>query len=742
MAVLAILEADARAAARLSAALAGDHDIVTCATWEHLRSALEQGGFDGCVVDADHPDRATALGRIAQLRERHPAIAIIACVEAGYDLGIYDLGGLGIAGILICRPQPTRKIRAEVDRALATARADRIARSLEGRFASPGPDAIGWAVEHAGPDTTVDKLAAALGHTPRSLRQALDDAGLPAPTRVLLWGRLLLAGARLGRDGRTVEDVAFSLGYSTATSLARAMKSQTGLTPGEVSAEGGMDRVHDALFREARERARRRLGKIASLALAATLPLLSACATLGLGASVDRGAIDEVLSTAPLARAHVGVLAVDAGTGRTIYARNADRWFVPASNQKILTTAASWVLLGPDHRWRTELRAAGSVSNGRLDGDLVLVARGDPTLSRRFWPSGVAALEALADSVHAHGIREVTGRLVVDVSAWDSTSLAPTREVDDLVFGYGATGGAFAIDEGELTAVVRGAEAAGGIADVAWSPAGGDGRVSARVETAPADSTTRVTARYFPESRRLVLEGRVPAGAVDTLSFAQRDPVLWASAELAAALGRAGVRVRGGWRVAWTGAESEGALLATLESPPLSEVVAETLGPSQNWLAEQLARTLGVERGPSAASGGSLAAGLSAMRAFLVDEVRIDPDDLRARDGSGLSAYNLVTPRALVAVLRYMDARPDGAAYRRALAEALEVDSTLDERLAGLEGRVFAKTGSISNVNTLSGFLVTSDGRDVVFSIMTNATVTGADQARDAIDRIVRVLAR
>lgn len=759
MAVLAILEADARSAARLSAALAGEHDVVVCSTWDCLHGALDRGGFDGCVVDADHPDRAAASEQIAGLRVRHPGLAIIACVEAGYDLGYYDLGGLGVSGILVYRPQPAAKIRAEVDRALATARADRVARSLQDRYAAPGPDAIGWAVEHAGADTSVEKLAAALGHTPRSLRHALEGAGLPAPTRVLLWGRLLLAGARLGRDGRTVEDVAFSLGYSTATSLARAMKGQTGLTPGQVSAAGGMERVREALFPETGARATRRLDMIASLAL---LFALGGCATLGLGGgAIDRGAIDDLLATPPLSRAHVGVLAVDARTGRTLYARNADRWFVPASNQKVLVSAAAWSLLGSEYRWRTELRAAGPVRDGRLEGDLVIVASGDPSFSGRYWESGVAALEAIADSVRRAGIREVTGRLVVDVSAWDSTTVAPTREVDDLVFAYGATGGAFAIDEGAVRAIVRGGVRAGDPAEVEASPRGSDGRFFSRIETAAMDSATRVTARFFPEGRRLVLEGSVGAGAVDTLVFAQRDPVRWASAELAAALARAGVRVTRGWSVRWTaeedadgrpcaparprgchapaaGASDSSALLAALESPPLSELVAATLGPSPNWLAEQLVRSLAAERGER----GSLSEGLEVMGSFLVDDVGLDPLDVRPRDGSGLSAYNLVTPRALVRVLSYMDARADGTAFRRALAAPGEDDSTLEDRLAGLEGRVFAKTGSISNVNSLSGFIVGRNGQNVVFSILSNATGARADDVREAIDEIVRVLAR
>jgi D-alanyl-D-alanine carboxypeptidase/D-alanyl-D-alanine-endopeptidase (penicillin-binding protein 4) len=645
-----------------------------------------------------------------------------------------------VAGILVPYAAPPA-VRALVDKALATARAEGVARALAGRFASPGPDAIGWAVEHAGPDTTVEKLAAALGHTPRSLRQALEDAGLPAPTRVLLWGRLLLAGARLSRDGRTVEEVAFSLGYATATSLARAMKSQTGLTPREISEHGGMERVRDALFpADRRSRPTRGLGRIACVAL---LSSLLACASLGGGRSegVDRDAIDAVVDSSPLDRAHFGILAVDAETGRTLYERSADQWFVPASGQKILVTAAAWSLLGPEYRFRTEVWVTGRSTDGRVDGELVVLGSGDPSFSARYWDSGSNALRALADSVAAVGMRHVTGALLVDVSAWDSTTVAPTREVDDLALAYGATGGAFAIDEGELQVVVRAAPWAGLPAEVEWSPGAEADFLASRITTAPPDAARRIRARYLPEARRVELQGAVEVGTVDTLAFAQRDPVRMATGVLARALAHAGVSIEQGSGVRWTAGEAIGSdclagsvrscprarFVTALRSPPLAELTRAVLEPSQNWISEQLLLALGAERGEL----GSWPEGLRVLGDFLVNDVGLDSLDVLPRDGSGLSAYNLVTPRALVRVL-----------HRAALAEPGERDSTLEERLPGLEGRVFAKTGTISNVNSLSGYLVRESGQDVAFSILANGAGLDDSVVEGAIDDIVGALVR
>ncbi|MBM4183539.1 MAG: D-alanyl-D-alanine carboxypeptidase/D-alanyl-D-alanine-endopeptidase [Gemmatimonadetes bacterium] len=746
------MQADARVVARLYEALADDHEVLVCSSWEALQRSLGRRSFDGCLVDADHPNRHIAAREIARLRDEQPGLAVIACVEEGYALAYYDLGGLGVAGIVAAGAQAPA-VRSIVDRALATARADGIARGLEGRFASPGTVAIGWAVEHAGPDTSVEKLAAALGHTPRSLRQALEDAGLPGPTRVLLWGRLLLAGARLGRDGRTVEDVAFSLGYATATSLARAMKSQTGLTPREISEHGGMERVRDALFPDDdRGRPpRNRLGRIACVALLAALQ--ASCASLGVGGGgVDRSAIDAVLEAEPLDRAHFGVMAVDARTGRTLYQRNEQQWFVPASNQKILVTAAAWTRLGAEHRFRTEVWAAGQLSGGVLDGDLVVIGSGDPSLSDRFWEWGFAALRALADSIDAAGVRHVTGSLLIDVSAWDSTTVAPTREVDDLAFDYGATGGAFAIDEGELDVIVRAGPWVGLPADVDWTARVDEGMVVSRIQTVPEGQGRRIVARYQPETRRIELVGAIEVGTVDSLAIAQRDPVRLATAVLARALEHAGISVAQGSAVRWTPGEPIGSnclagavrgcprarVLTAIESPPLRELVRVVLEPSQNWVSEQLLLALGAAQGER----GSWPEGLRLMHEFLHDDVGIDSLDVSARDGSGLSAYNLVTPRALVRVLGYMAARPDAAAYRAAMPEPGEEDSTLEERLPGLEGRVFAKTGTISNVNSLSGYLVRENGQEVIFSILANGAGLDDEIVEQGIDDIVRILAR
>jgi D-alanyl-D-alanine carboxypeptidase/D-alanyl-D-alanine-endopeptidase (penicillin-binding protein 4) len=449
---------------------------------------------------------------------------------------------------------------------------------------------------------------------------------------------------------------------------------------------------------------------------------------------------------------HFGVYAIDLSSGQTLFSHNAHRKFIPASNQKILVSAAAISLLGPEYRLETSVGILGETFDSFVDGDIVVVGSGDPTFSDRYWAPGSQAVQAIADSLYAHGIRHVGGSLVVDVAAWDSATVGPTWEVEDLRHGYASTGGAFAIDEGELELIVSAGSTPSEPAGVTWSPIGTSDFVRSELKTAPKGTVTSIRADYLPESRVIVLRGKVGAGTVDTLSIAMRDPVRQSVAALAREIQRAGIEIEGGWRVQWPSKDmaSESCTrqdrracsgveqLFSMWSPPMSDIVAGILKPSQNWMTEQVVRVLGQGLG----GGGSWEEGLGVVEKFLVEEVGVHPSDLYARDGSGLSFYNLVTPRAIVSVLTEVHNSQSAAVFRGAMPTAGEEGSTLEHRLEGLEGRVRAKTGTISNVNSLSGYLVRGNGEEVAFSILSNGSGMPASRVRSAIDEIVRALAR
>ncbi len=516
-------------------------------------------------------------------------------------------------------------------------------------------------------------------------------------------------------------------------------------------------------------RGQHRLLSIPSLVLLLSLLAPAGCTTFGGGGEDGSLAreIREIISAPPLDQVHWGILIQDADTRRVLFSRNAERKFIPASNMKVLTTATALSLWGPDHRFRTEAWGVGRLNpeSGELDGDLVIRPSGDPTFSQRFHPDDTAPLDSLAARLAAAGLRDIRGRVLVDASAWDSTTVPGTWNASNLPYYYAAGGGVLAIAEGAFGVEVRGGGAEGDDASWRWWPEPPRGFTSTYFRTAHPDSTLRWSLDYLPESRRLRIRGRVPAGNMDTLWVAQRDPVGVATSALLTALEAHGIRSEDGLRVSWTGGEAlahghcvtgnpSGAatlsdtpllpdcpgatLLATLESPPLVEIVRGVLKPSQNWMAEQLVRAMGAAFGER----GSRREGLEVEEDFLRDTMAVDSLDLSLNDGSGLSSYNLVTPRAMVRILEFMRGSPHGEIYREALAEPQDSVGTLRSRLEGLEGQLFAKTGTISNVNSLSGYLVTDGGREVIFSVLTNGSGLPSRRVRAAIDQVVRAAAR
>jgi D-alanyl-D-alanine carboxypeptidase/D-alanyl-D-alanine-endopeptidase (penicillin-binding protein 4) len=454
------------------------------------------------------------------------------------------------------------------------------------------------------------------------------------------------------------------------------------------------------------------------------------------------GAIDSIIGAPPLHRTHWGILVRDAASGRDLYRAGAHRHFVPASNTKLVIATTALGTLGPDHRFETPVYADAAWGD-TVATRLLVAGSGDPTLSARFHASEFAPLDSLAAAVAAAGIR-AAHELVIDASRFDDARVHPTWEVGDLPFGYAAPVGAFAIAEGTF-AVERAPGAAPG-EPARLGVLGGDAlqpiRSLVRTDTAGARSFLEVD--YLSRRDTITFSGAVALDArPDTSRFAVTDPDLFAGRAFAAALRTHGVRVDSVRVIA----DSAGAAalraatprtVARLESARLDTIVAVVLRPSQNWVAEQLLRSLGAAEG----GRGSWAAGIAAERRYLVDIAGIDSLAFSLRDASGLSAQNLLSPEAIVALLEHARRQPWSDRFRAALAAPGLRGSTLSNRLEPLEGRVLAKTGSIANVNSLSGYIVTDGGRHLSFSILTNGSGVPSAAVRQAIDAIVAAIAR
>lgn len=457
--------------------------------------------------------------------------------------------------------------------------------------------------------------------------------------------------------------------------------------------------------------------------------------------------VDSIVATPPLQRTHWGIEVFDPAAHRVLLQLNADRHFIPASNTKLVATITAMGLLGPDFHYRTPLLAQ-AVPGDSVARSLLVVGSGDPTMSARFDDNDFAPLDSLAATVAAAGIRRVAGSLVVDASRFSDSGVNEAWEVGDLPWTYAAPTGAFAIGEGGFQLVVTPGMAPGDSASCTEIGGPALQPVHAELVTDTAGARARWDVSTSQRRDTVFVKGRIAAGASpDTMSLAVIDPNLYAARALAAALRRQGITLDGDIVVlhdsaaaaVWQeGADPPYRTVATRLSPPLAEIVAALLKPSQNWMAEQLLKTLGAQT----VGEGSWRTGLAAERQYLVDTVGLDSLAFHLRDGSGLSAQDLLTPAAFVQLLAYVRRQPWGETFRFALAEPGVAKSTLEHRLSGLEGRIYAKTGTIANVNSLSGYVISDSGRELIFSILTNGSGLRSGMVRRAIDQIVRAIAR
>lgn len=456
--------------------------------------------------------------------------------------------------------------------------------------------------------------------------------------------------------------------------------------------------------------------------------------------------VDGVVDTPPLDRVHWGIAVLDARTGRPLLRRDARRLFIPASNMKLVTAAAAMELLGPDHRFTTTV-VAWVDPDGTADS-LVVAGSGDPSLGKPFHDPPLAPLDSLADSLAAAGLRAVAGPVVIDQSRFDSVLVHPAWETFDLDWYYAAPVAPFAITEAAHEVVIT-PGAAGAPARVELPFAAGLVRLDARVRTVPGGQPWDDALRRLPPDS-LVLRGGIGAAAgPDTSWIAQTDPGRTAGTALADALEAAGIPVAGPVGVHYRAlspirpsgdgdrpAQPRHEIRVTWRSPPLEEIIPLVLERSDNWIAEQLLKALGAEN----AGIGSWDTGSHVLERYLTERVGIEPGAAYVRDGSGLTAQNLLAPDALTALLLHVGQQPWAATFRAAMVQPGEEEGTLEDRLPRLREQVWAKTGTIRHVNALSGFVRTADGRELVFSILSNASGRPSAEVRRAIDRIVQAL--
>jgi D-alanyl-D-alanine carboxypeptidase/D-alanyl-D-alanine-endopeptidase (penicillin-binding protein 4) len=459
-----------------------------------------------------------------------------------------------------------------------------------------------------------------------------------------------------------------------------------------------------------------------------------------------RARLETELGQANALKLYWGIQITDRDTGETLYELNADHFFTPASNAKIITTALALATLGGDYRFHTTLEAKAPVgSDGRLAGTLILVGRGDPDLSNRRFPYagrgdrvGVVEkiLAELADDAVAKGLREVDGDIVADDSYFPYDPYPAGWTTGDLFFSFGSPVTAIAFNDNVVSVAIEPGQRAGDPATIRTEPAAALSAITTEIATGPPNTPSDFAVVRQPGVNFILLRGAIALGhAPMRLDVAMTAPAETAALALKQLFEARGVRVTGETRVQhapppFSNAggepiipdplpqlpEPNAAILAEHISPPLLESVRLTNKMSHNLHAELFLRTVGRAK----LGVGSTAAGLKAERDFLRTAGVADGEILLS-DGSGLARDDLVTPRGIVTLLRYIARQPWGRDFLATLPVA-GVDGTLEGRMTGsaASGLIEAKTGEIEHVRALSGYATTLRGESLVFSIFYN----------------------
>ena len=423
------------------------------------------------------------------------------------------------------------------------------------------------------------------------------------------------------------------------------------------------------------------------------------------------------------------------GTAEVLYGMNGARLMIPASSQKLLTTAAAAERLGWDYRFTTRILATGPIEDGTLQGDLIIVGNGDPTINRRH-PERWRAFDDWAAALREKGIQVIIGRVIGDDNAIAEPGWGMGWSWDDLAYGYGAPIGALQYNENQIDLLVGPGMVPGARAIISTSPPGSGILVDHGVTTAAHAAETKVEIARIPGTSFLEVRGQIAIGAQPiALTAAVDNPTRLYLSAFREALSRHGISVNGSMSdideldaPPPTHAATE---LLSDRSPPLSEVIDVTMKWSRNGYAETLLQAMSPPETPATDTRG-----LEALHETLTNW-SILPESYVPRDGSGLSRYDYVTAEALASLLTVLWKDPRHADLFRSTLPVAGLSGTLANRLKGTvaEGRVVAKTGSMSHVRSMAGYITTIEGEPLVFSILVNNFRVPASEIDALIDK-------
>ena len=436
--------------------------------------------------------------------------------------------------------------------------------------------------------------------------------------------------------------------------------------------------------------------------------------------------IEAIIETPEQKRSHWGILIETLNSEQILYQLNANRYFTPASNVKLFTTAAALYQLGADYQIRTPVYISGTPPNLT---SLRVVGRGDPTLTNK-------EFQELAKQLRKMGVRQIE-HLIVEDGYLPPPAINPSWEWSDIYYYYAVVVNSLILNENTVLLTVLPQKIHENV-KLEWSDpiAARQWKVDNQAITATEDTVYSVEINGFLGNPKLEITGELAVDSQpDIWGLAILEPAQYFVDSLAYILGTEGIVVRDRLvnqnNISQFPSETK---ITTITSPSLAFLLEKTNQESNNLFAEVLLKTLATELESKDS--------LKALTDTLT-ELGVEPSSYKLVDGSGLSHHNFATPQAVVEVLKLMAKNQNNNIFRQSLAVA-GVNGTLKNRLENTSkvSNLQAKTGSLSGVSALSGYLETPNYQPLVFSIIVNKSTHQSSKLRQVIDEIILLLSR
>jgi len=458
----------------------------------------------------------------------------------------------------------------------------------------------------------------------------------------------------------------------------------------------------------------------------------------GTGRDITRD-LNAIVSDPAVRSARIGIVVESISAGKSIFELNPDGPLVPASNMKLLTSAAALVVLSPDFRYETRLVTNGTVRSGILHGDLIVEGSGDPTISGYFNDDDpVRVFKDWARQLNETGIKEIRGDLVIDNSAFPENPYGEGWNMDDAMRCFCAPRDAFTFNNNCIQLEITPSAQKGSHFQFLMEPVSDYIRLVDRLDPRKATGGDMVRLQYTDPQTLNVLGSKSPGSGTTVHYVPVRYPAQFGGFVLKETLASGGIKVTGDILcarncpniadIAQRKNDRQLATLAVYRSVRLAEIIKVVNKLSNNLYSEMLLFAVGRMPGKTFTTRDAAGIAIQAL-----ENAGIDMNAAVMADGSGLSRYNRVTPRQLARLLQVMASTHYSAYFVESLP-IMSVDGTLSHRLKGsrASGFIRAKTGTIAGVRSLSGYMTTYKNENLVFSIISNGHTSTA-----AIDRMV-----